>query len=124
MGSLFTSRPGGPARAFVDSNSTEADKHADPAKGWEIWAIFRCNPDRNSPGRTGAALTTSAIMLPGFRHTQATEGHMAVTRIPIPEWARIQRADDRLELSLAEIDLCVRTVNCLEEDAIFTRYCQ
>jgi DNA-directed RNA polymerase subunit alpha len=49
-----------------------------------------------------------------------TEGHMAVTRIPIPTWARTQTADDRLELSLAEIDLTVRTVNCLEEEKIFT----
>ena len=45
---------------------------------------------------------------------------MAVTRIPIPTWAREQKADDRLELSLAEIDLTVRTVNCLEEEKIFT----
>jgi DNA-directed RNA polymerase subunit alpha len=45
---------------------------------------------------------------------------MAVTRIPIPDWARMQKADDRLELSLSEIDLCVRTVNCLEEEGIFT----
>ena len=45
---------------------------------------------------------------------------MAVTRIPIPAWAREQKADDRLELSLAEIDLTVRTVNCLEEEKIFT----
>jgi DNA-directed RNA polymerase subunit alpha len=45
---------------------------------------------------------------------------MAVTRIPIPVWARTQKADDRLELSLAEIDLTVRTVNCLEEEKIFT----
>ena len=45
---------------------------------------------------------------------------MAVTRIPIPTWAKSQKADDRLELSLAEIDLTVRTVNCLEEEKIFT----
>jgi DNA-directed RNA polymerase subunit alpha len=45
---------------------------------------------------------------------------MAVTRIPIPDWARTQKADQRLELSLAEIDLPVRTVNCLEEEEIFT----
>jgi DNA-directed RNA polymerase subunit alpha len=45
---------------------------------------------------------------------------MAVTRIPIPAWARTQKADDRLELSLAEIDLVVRTVNCLEDEGIFT----
>jgi DNA-directed RNA polymerase subunit alpha len=45
---------------------------------------------------------------------------MAVTRVPIPDWARTQKADDRLELSLSEIDLCVRTVNCLEEEGIFT----
>jgi DNA-directed RNA polymerase subunit alpha len=50
----------------------------------------------------------------------STEGHMAATRIPIPAWARTQTADDRLELSLAEIDLTVRTVNCLEEEKIFT----
>ena len=45
---------------------------------------------------------------------------MAVTRIPIPAWARTQKADDRLDLSLSEIDLIVRTVNCLEEEGIFT----
>ena len=45
---------------------------------------------------------------------------MAVTRIPLPDWARIQSADDRLELPLAETELSVRTVNCLEEQAIFT----
>ena len=45
---------------------------------------------------------------------------MAVTRIPIPAWATNQKADDRLELSLSEIDLIVRTVNCLEDEGIFT----
>jgi DNA-directed RNA polymerase subunit alpha len=45
---------------------------------------------------------------------------MAVTRIPIPDWARTRKHDDRLELSLAETDLIVRTVNCLEEEGIFT----
>jgi DNA-directed RNA polymerase subunit alpha len=45
---------------------------------------------------------------------------MAATRIPIPTWARTEKADDRLDLSLAEIDLTVRTVNCLEEEKIFT----
>ena len=45
---------------------------------------------------------------------------MAVTRIPIPDWAKPQKHDDRLELSLAETDLIVRTVNCLEEVGIFT----
>jgi DNA-directed RNA polymerase subunit alpha len=45
---------------------------------------------------------------------------MAVTRIPIPAWAKTQKADDRLELSLAEVDLVVRTVNCLEDEGIFT----
>jgi DNA-directed RNA polymerase subunit alpha len=45
---------------------------------------------------------------------------MAVTRIPIPDWARTQKTDGRLELSLSEIDLCVRTVNCLEDQGIFT----
>ncbi len=45
---------------------------------------------------------------------------MAVTRIPIPEWDRHKQADDRLELSLAEIDLPVRTVNCLEDEGILT----
>ena len=45
---------------------------------------------------------------------------MSVTRIPIPEWAKTQQADDRLELSLAEIGLSVRTVNCLEDCGIFT----
>ena len=45
---------------------------------------------------------------------------MAVTRIPIPAWAKMQKADDRLELSLSEIDLIVRTINCLEDENIFT----
>jgi DNA-directed RNA polymerase alpha subunit len=45
---------------------------------------------------------------------------MAVTRIPIPAWAKTQKADDRLGLSLSEIDLIVRTVNCLEDEGIFT----
>ena len=45
---------------------------------------------------------------------------MAVTRIPIPEWDRHKEADARLELSLAEMDLPVRTVNCLEDEGILT----
>lgn len=45
---------------------------------------------------------------------------MAVTRIPIPDWARKKEADDRLELPLAEMELSVRTVNCLEDESIFT----
>ncbi len=45
---------------------------------------------------------------------------MAVTRIPIPAWYNTQDKDDRLELSLAETDLAVRTVNALEEERIFT----
>jgi DNA-directed RNA polymerase subunit alpha len=53
-------------------------------------------------------------------HTQTTEGYMDVTRVPIPAWAKTQKPDDRLELSLAEIDLVVRTVNCLEDEGIFT----
>lgn len=45
---------------------------------------------------------------------------MAVTRIPLVDWAQTQKADDRLDLPLAETELSVRTVNCLEEQAIFT----
>ncbi len=45
---------------------------------------------------------------------------MAVTRIPIPHWARTEKTDDRLGLSLAEIGLIVRTVNILEDEGIFT----
>ncbi len=45
---------------------------------------------------------------------------MAVTRVPIPTWAKTQKSDNRLELSLSEIDLVVRTVNCLEDHGIFT----
>lgn len=45
---------------------------------------------------------------------------MAVTRIPIPAWAKTQKTDDRLDRSLAEIGIAVRTVNCLEEHQIFT----
>ena len=46
---------------------------------------------------------------------------MAVTRIPIPAaWAKAEKTDDRLDLSLSEIDLSVRTVNFLEEAGIYT----
>lgn len=45
---------------------------------------------------------------------------MAITRIPISAWEKAHRPDERLELSLAETDLIVRTVNCLEEVGIFT----
>jgi DNA-directed RNA polymerase subunit alpha len=45
---------------------------------------------------------------------------MAVTRIPIPAWAKTQKTDNRFDLSLSEIDLVVRTVNCLEDNGIFT----
>jgi DNA-directed RNA polymerase subunit alpha len=45
---------------------------------------------------------------------------MAVTRIPIPDWAKEREADDQLDLSLAETDLPVRTVNCLEDEGILT----
>ena len=46
---------------------------------------------------------------------------MAVTRIPIPAaWAKVTKKDDRLALSLSEIDLSVRTVNFLEEAGIYT----
>ena len=45
---------------------------------------------------------------------------MAVTRIPIPAWENNHKTDDRLDLSLAELDLAVRTVNGLEEEGIFT----
>ena len=45
---------------------------------------------------------------------------MAVTRIPIPDWAKNREADDQLDLSLAETNLPVRTVNCLEDEGILT----
>jgi DNA-directed RNA polymerase subunit alpha len=45
---------------------------------------------------------------------------MAVTRIRIPDWAKEREADDQLDLSLAETDLPVRTVNCLEDEGILT----
>jgi DNA-directed RNA polymerase alpha subunit len=46
---------------------------------------------------------------------------MAVTRIRIPAaWERTQEADERLEMSLSELDMSVRTVNFLEDDGIFT----
>ncbi|MFO0916003.1 MAG: DNA-directed RNA polymerase subunit alpha C-terminal domain-containing protein [Pirellulales bacterium] len=46
---------------------------------------------------------------------------MAVTRIPVS--AEEERRRDllaKLDLSTAEIGLCVRTTNCLEEKGIFT----
>ncbi len=45
---------------------------------------------------------------------------MAVTRIPLPDWAKTEKADDRLDMPLAETELSVRTVNCLEDQAIFS----
>lgn len=45
---------------------------------------------------------------------------MAVTRIPLPKSCEMSQADDRLDLSLAETELPVRTVNALEEQGIFT----
>ena len=45
---------------------------------------------------------------------------MAVTRIPIPAWARTQKADARLDLNLSETDLINRTVICLDGQSIFT----
>ena len=42
-------------------------------------------------------------------------------RIPIPAaWAKVEKTDNRLALSLSEIDLSVRTVNFLEEEGIYT----
>jgi DNA-directed RNA polymerase subunit alpha len=46
---------------------------------------------------------------------------MATTRIPLSaqdEQAKLMQS--RLEMSTAEIGLCVRTTNCLEEKGIFT----
>ena len=95
-----------------------------------------CRSDSFSPfpGQVGndcTACTTTPVPISSrfwydTEHTSATdcflstEGPMAVTRIPIPAWAKTQKADDRLDLSLSEIDLLVRTVNCLEEKGIFT----
>ena len=45
---------------------------------------------------------------------------MAVTRIPIAKQDRISEDDPRLDLSVAELDLPVRTVNGLEEQRILT----
>jgi DNA-directed RNA polymerase alpha subunit len=46
---------------------------------------------------------------------------VAVTRIPIPAaWAKVNKTDERLALSLSEIGLSVRTVNFLEEARIYT----
>lgn len=45
---------------------------------------------------------------------------MAVTRIPNAEQDGTSANDPRLDLSVAEIDLPVRTVNGLEEQRIFT----
>jgi len=45
---------------------------------------------------------------------------MAITRIPLPAWAKEHNPDDQLEMPLAETELSVRTVNCLEEEGILT----
>ena len=45
---------------------------------------------------------------------------MDVTRIPIPAWAKTEKTDARLHLNLSETDLINRTVNCLDEQSIFT----
>lgn len=38
----------------------------------------------------------------------------------IPAWTKTEKADARLELNLAELDLAPRRVNSLEEDGMFT----
>ena len=45
---------------------------------------------------------------------------MAVTRIPIPAWAKTQEAVARLELNLTETDLDLRICNYLDVQGIFT----
>jgi len=52
---------------------------------------------------------------------ESTKGSFVVTRIPISrveEEARLRK--ERLELSIAEMNLSVRTTNCLEETGILT----
>ena len=43
---------------------------------------------------------------------------MAVTRVPLLDGNRNDRPDDRLDMPLAETELSVRTVNCLEKHLI------
>ncbi len=46
---------------------------------------------------------------------------MAVTRIRIPTgWAKVEKMDDRLALNLSDLDLPVRTINCLDDAGIST----
>ena len=45
---------------------------------------------------------------------------MSVTRIPLPDWAKKTDPDERLDMPLAETELSVRTVNCLEEHGLLT----
>ena len=45
---------------------------------------------------------------------------MAVTRIPLPAWAKTRQTDALLNLNLAETALDVRIVNGLDERGIFT----
>ena len=45
---------------------------------------------------------------------------MAVTRIPLPAWAKTQEADARLGLNLTETDLDLRIVNGMDERGIYT----
>ncbi len=46
---------------------------------------------------------------------------MAVTRIPVnPAQEKARQLRERLQLTIAEIGLPVRTTNCLEENGIFT----
>ncbi len=42
-----------------------------------------------------------------------------VTRIPLGAGSRAKELTEKLEMSMAEIGLSVRTINCLEERGIF-----
>jgi len=43
-----------------------------------------------------------------------------VTRIPLGTGTQARELEEKLDLSMAEIGLSVRTINCLEEKGIFT----
>jgi DNA-directed RNA polymerase subunit alpha len=101
------------SRQAAQSLPTVGERMRQNGKG----GLFR---DRGSWDKTQNYAPHFLLYCPPVRVVpKTTEGEMAVTRIPIPDWARVQEADNRLELSLAETELAVRTVNCLEEQGIF-----
>lgn len=87
---------------------------------FHAWRLAYNSGDRAKLGRKLSALKGSGFGHGGVTHVHEREFTMA-TRIPLSkadEAARLRR--ERLDLSIAEMNLTVRTTNCLEETGILT----